>query len=90
MKVRELLQCLQKCDPDADVIIASQPNWPIECEVQGATTRKDVVAWSNAPRDVVRPNDVILVQGEWLQYGQRDAWDVIRLRRPSLPMPIDD
>ena len=39
MKVSDLIEFLQGCEPDADVYLMMQQPWPFECAVIGATTR---------------------------------------------------
>ena len=43
MKVQELMELLADCDPDAEVLLASQPHWPFEYDVYGVAARKDVL-----------------------------------------------
>lgn len=42
MKVHELLEFLEACDPDAVVLFVSQPGWPFENSISGMTTRAEV------------------------------------------------
>ena len=39
MKVKELIDLLEEQDPDAEVLIMSQQNWPFENGVYGVTVR---------------------------------------------------
>jgi hypothetical protein len=41
MKVHELIAILQELEPDADVYIMSQPNYPFEHAVRGVAVRED-------------------------------------------------
>jgi hypothetical protein len=64
MKVKELIAYLEDCEPEAEVVIASQPRYPVEhslAEVSVRTTEDQ------------KPT-VLLLEGEWLAYGDREAW----------------
>ncbi|MCZ2108976.1 MAG: hypothetical protein LC118_05325 [Dehalococcoidia bacterium] len=41
MTVAELIERLQECDPDAEVRIMSQENWPFENAISGIAVRQD-------------------------------------------------
>jgi len=71
MTVSELIRILQTQDPDAEVFMMNQPRYPIEHRVAGVAARKDFDG--DGP-----PEDVILVEGEWRGYGDRDAWEAAR------------
>ena len=45
MKVKELMEVLKDLEPDAQVLIASQPNWPFEIELSGVVTRAELDAF---------------------------------------------
>ena len=86
MKVSELIERLSECDPDAEVVLVTQQNWPFENAIEGLTTREDA-ARSDEDRDEdgdddhdesgdTRRNDVFLVEGEQLRYGTKNAWNV--------------
>ena len=38
MKVSELIELLEEQDPDAEVLVMMQENWPFECALAGVTT----------------------------------------------------
>ena len=42
MKVSELIERLEACEPDAEVFIMEQPNWPFEVSVVGVITREEI------------------------------------------------
>ena len=44
MKVSELIELLEDQDPDAEVMIMSQENWPFENAVAGVAVREEFVA----------------------------------------------
>jgi hypothetical protein len=89
MKVSELIDLLEEQDPDAEVLVMMQQNWPFECSLAGVTTREEML---RAERDEDRAgddddeeprlergtakNDVFLVEGEQLRYGSKTAWSV--------------
>jgi hypothetical protein len=83
MKVRELMELLRRQDPDAEVCMVTQPNWPIEHSVAGVVVRSDLFDADVEPgteryEDGTSASDVVLVEGAWLRYGQRIAWKAIR------------
>jgi hypothetical protein len=43
MKVSELIELLEEQDPDAEVLVMSQPNWPFELSLAGVTTREEML-----------------------------------------------
>ena len=78
MKVSELIQFLKEQDPEAEVLVMSQQNWPFENACYGVTTRADMLAGEDdddAPRDGGAMSDVFIVEGSQLRYGSRAAWD---------------
>jgi hypothetical protein len=91
MKVSELIELLEEQDPDAEVLVMMQQNWPFECSLAGVTTREEMLSADRADRaeDVdgdedeeprlergTAKNDVFLVEGEQLRYGSKTAWSV--------------
>ena len=96
MKVSDLIELLEGMDPDADVFIMAQPNWPFEHGLSGVCQRSDfteagecdddeeVEEREEAPRGRDRwsasesqlpGNDVFLIEGSQLRYGNKNAWD---------------
>jgi hypothetical protein len=89
MKVSELIELLEEQDPDAEVLVMMQQNWPFECSLAGVTTREEML---RADRDEdgdgddddeeprlergTAKSDVLLVEGEQLRYGSKTAWSV--------------
>lgn len=43
MKVSELIELLEEQDPDPEVLVMSQPNWPFELSIAGVTTREEML-----------------------------------------------
>jgi hypothetical protein len=87
MKVRELIKILNDCDPDAEVLLASQPNYPFEYAVAGVVTREDFLDQDDSEGDEPelpngeRLDDVLLCEGQQLRYGDREAWNNVRTGR---------
>ena len=83
MKVRDLIEMLEDQDPDAEVLIMSQENWPFENAIAGVAIREDFVDddEDDEPGDERRyekgtaPNDVFIVEGQQLRYGSKAAWN---------------
>ena len=86
MKVSELIELLEEQDPDAEVFVMFQPNWPFELSLAGVTTREEMLRAEREERDDddyeprfergTAKNDVFLVEGEQLRYGSKTAWSV--------------
>lgn len=76
MKVRELIKLLERQEPDAEVTMVFQRNWPTEHSVAGIAVRSDLPG--NRYADGAAASDVILLEGEWLRYGHKDAWKAAR------------
>lgn len=89
MKVSELIELLEEQDPDAEVLVMSQPNWPFELSLAGVTTREEMLRADHdedgdGDDDDGEPrlergtakSDVFLVEGEQLRYGSKTAWSV--------------
>jgi len=87
MKVRDLIEILEDQDPEAEVLIMSQENWPFENAVAGVAAREDFVDDDEeededdepgAERRYEKgtaPNDVFIVEGQQLRYGSKAAWN---------------
>ena len=91
MKVSELIELLEEQDPNAEVLVMSQPNWPFELSLAGVTTREEML---RADRDEdgdgddddddeeprlergTAKSDVFLVEGEQLRCGSKTAWSI--------------
>jgi hypothetical protein len=82
MKVRELIDLLGGFDAEAEVVLTTQPNYPMEHTVSGVARRADLSEQESAKRQTrdTAPNDVLLVEGRWLRYGDLSAWDAARRR----------
>jgi hypothetical protein len=78
MKVKTLIELLQCCDREAEAVLNTQANYPMEHRIAGIARRDDCHAVSGQERyeDGTAPSDVILVEGAWLRYGERAAWHI--------------
>lgn len=80
MKVKDLIKALERCNPEAEVIICSQPNYPMENSLARVVTREETMDMCTADdptwasRDGEQKDDVLLAEGSWLRYGSKDAW----------------
>ena len=74
MKVRELLESLEGQDPEAEVLIVTQPRWPFEYDILHVKTREDV-GGPKYSSEYSNGSDVLLVSGEQLRYGMKGCWD---------------
>lgn len=88
MRVRELLALLAELEPDAEVFVAVQPSWPFEHRLLGVAVREDFTEtdedadevldrWS-AHASRLPKDDVLLVAGDQVRYGDAAVWDVVR------------
>ena len=80
MTVQELIERLEECDPDAEVLLMTQENWPFENSIAGVTAREECVG--NDPDedddeygDGCDPGDNLIDEGEQLRYGTKNAWN---------------
>jgi hypothetical protein len=82
MKVRELIELLGGFDEEAEVVLTTQANYPMEHTVSGVARRADIFEQPGLHRQArdSAPNDVLLVEGRWLRYGDLAAWDAARRR----------
>jgi hypothetical protein len=82
MKVRELIELLGGFDEEAEVVLTTQPNYPMEHTVSGVARRADLFEQAGSQRQTrdSAPNDVLLVEGRWLRYGDLSAWDAAQRR----------
>jgi hypothetical protein len=84
MKVIELLEFLEECDPEAEVRIMSQPTWPFELNISSVRTRGEfenpedyegAKDWTDIGEVQHKGTDVFLIEGRQLCYGSKKAWN---------------
>jgi hypothetical protein len=81
MKVKELIEILEDMDPEATVLLASQPNWPFEYGLAGVAVRGDFEDGGGDEPTYglgTAANDVFIVEGQQLRYGSKAAWSAAR------------
>ena len=84
MTVRELIEYLEQFDEDAQVLIMEQPSWPFEYSIDGVITREELIerrkeeddGTAEELGDGMNKNDVFLVEGTQLRYGDKNAWNM--------------
>ena len=72
MTVRELIDILEGYDDDGQVLFAVQPNWPFEYSIADVVERADFE--DSNEETGARSNDVILIEGSQLRYGNKDMF----------------
>jgi hypothetical protein len=81
MKVGQLIEILSEMDENAEVLIASQSQWPFEHAIYGVARRAEMRgedADDEAPEGYeagTAPSDVFIVEGTQLRYGSKAAWE---------------
>ena len=46
MNVSELIERLHDCDPEAEVLLAHQPSWPLQFTLRGVAASEDIAGAS--------------------------------------------
>ena len=75
---------MEEFDPEATVLLSVQPTWPFEHDLLGVCQRSDLIEEDDedqapsAGGEDLPANDVFLVEGTQLRYGNKRAWDVAR------------
>lgn len=85
MNVGQLKEMLEQYDDDADVRIASQPNYPFEYRLAGLVSAAEVEANQRyeehgeavAAASVTAPNVVYLAEGGQIGYSKRAIWEAL-------------
>lgn len=94
LTVSALIERLSECDPEAEVRLATQPNWPLQYHLAGVATSEDIAMDSRCEaHEFYNCEDcaesrlggqgavVYLVEGGQhydQPYAPRAAWDVAR------------
>ena len=94
MLVSELIEILEGLGPNAAVWIAVQPTYPFEHSCAGICERRDFAdsdddddedlppdtdRWS-ASESELPANDVLILAGDQVRYGNKDAWNAATRR----------
>lgn len=78
MKVSELIEVLSRCDPDKEIRLATQPNYPLAFHLRGVYDPDTAEPWDeDTPKDE-DASKVWLVEGAQAQNPYevpRDAFD---------------
>ena len=79
MKVSELIELLEQCDPDKEIRLATQPNYPLAFSLGGVYDPESAEPWDeDEPADKGDTSLVWLLEGTQSRdpYSvPRDAWD---------------
>lgn len=82
MTVQELIDRLQDFDPDTEVRLMTQENWPFENSIRGLCDGRelrddDECGCEEADCHYCNPDEVTyIVEGRQLRYGNKNAWNV--------------
>ena len=80
MKVSKLMEILKRQNPDANVYVMFQHEWPFENSIFGVAVRSTFTADDDEDEykegNGLRPDDVFIVEGGQLRYGSEKAWEV--------------
>lgn len=74
MKVRELIALLEQYDENAEVRLATQPNYPLESAVCGVVLRDHYLDEDSTVASGKTADDVLILEGSQIGYGDRAAW----------------
>lgn len=80
MKVAHLIKLLSVMDPESDVVLAFQPNYPLEFTTACVNRRSDFDEVFEDPTHEPREgdgkaNDTVIACGGHLRYGNGGAWN---------------
>lgn len=94
MNVREMIEILSEMDPDAEVRLATQPNWPLQSTVAGIASSETVYSNQacsehghfdceecvNEALELSGDNFVWIAEGSQCShpYAPRGVWDAAR------------
>jgi hypothetical protein len=81
MTVSELIELLEEQDPEAIVLVMTNPEQPRECELAGMTVRNEFEEHRRYDDDGIAEdgtgaNDVFLVVECAIRPGSKNAWNV--------------
>lgn len=69
MRIKDLLERLEQYDPEAEVRLLTQPQWPMEARIAGVASATEISSEDERPV-------VFLTEGDALCYGNKNAWKV--------------
>lgn len=87
MNVQDLIERLSELDPEAPILLAHQPSWPLQFTLRGVATSQDIANGSECEEHghydcdkcaAVEEPVVYLVEGNHPDhpYAPRAAWEV--------------
>ena len=74
MTVQELIDELERCDPDTEVRFLAQPSWPFEYTIAGVVEATDRPPDLSGYRETPAPR-VLLVEGRQACYGDQQLFE---------------
>jgi len=79
MTVEELIQLLERFDPDAEVKIASQPSEPIAYDIEYVVDTRDIPVEDEEDLKEIEggPMVVYVVPGDEVGQAPREIWDSV-------------
>jgi hypothetical protein len=86
MTVGELIERLEEMDPDAEIRLMTQENYPFENSIAGVTDSEEIIIAAEQDdeftpaQDRDRPTQgivVYIVEGQQLGYGNKAAWNIL-------------
>jgi hypothetical protein len=76
MRVKDLIEALEDCNPEAEVLLGTQPNYPFEYSIDMVIERSDID--DDDPNPDTDSGDVLILEGSQLRYGSKAMWGVIK------------
>lgn len=77
MTVGRLIQLLESYEPETEVLLMSQPEWPFEYSISGVCQRDDFAELEDCNGEK-KAGNVFILEGSQLRYGNKDAWECAR------------
>jgi len=80
MKVQDLIEQLEDLDPEAQVYLMTQRDWPFEQRIVHVAIREnfedveDEECRDPSEYPARKPDDVFIVAGDQIRYGNKNAW----------------
>ena len=78
MNVRELIERLEDLDPEATVLLAHQPSWPLQFNLQGVASSFDLACYAEDEEYDDTESVVYLAEGDHPDhpYAPSAVWEV--------------